>query len=599
MGAWTVLLRDAMRSSRRWQTYAVRASFSGIMLMALMGVIWSSTRVVDLDPGTLAKAGRSIFVAFSVIQIMLTLAIASFASARAVIEERLANTGDLIVLTRLGPSALLMGNLGASLLLLVMIIVGALPILALVVTMGGVSVIEVVAVTSHALTTAIVLGCLGALFAQFTSRPVLAALAAMAYAPGSFLIMPLLYVMAAPASNALGHVSPLYGTAARDLTGLLPLLFYAPVVLLVLRITGSVHRLRMSGASFVRTLAPEVWLSSTIRRLLLVLLTCVFTVLPVFVGLSWFGMMASSNPGVVSIVLRVAGGSGAWCFFAAANVLLTWIYMRVGMDVVMAVDAYINRRRGSAPLVRRVLRRRFAMLERELAGASLRSWVPLAGLWLMIVVLFAQSALWLVPGSILLFAVATLVASACFSGWTVAANLERDRREGTMDVLLTTTVSSSRVVAARLLGPAILTAPITVLAMALMFVGGLYVSAFMIEHLLAAIGIGLGAAIWWFPVWALGSCLTWVLAIRLSRPRAAQFATAALLGLLLGVVPLLGWLGADVPGLQRICRWISPPLMLSTSPVDYVVACTWMTVLSSGLYLWSVKRLRSWWGECG
>ena len=90
MGAWTVLLRDAMRSSRRWQTYAVRASFSGIMLMALMGVIWSSTRVVDLDPGTLAKAGRSIFVAFSVIQIMLTLAIASFASARAVIEERLA-----------------------------------------------------------------------------------------------------------------------------------------------------------------------------------------------------------------------------------------------------------------------------------------------------------------------------------------------------------------------------------------------------------------------------------------------------------------------------------------------------------------------------
>ena len=78
-----------------------------------------------------------------------------------------------------------------------------------------------------------------------------------------------------------------------------------------------------------------------------------------------------------------------------------------------------------------------------------------------------------------------------------------------------------------------------------------------------------------------------------------RFATAALLGLLLGVVPLLGWLGADVPGLQRICRWISPPLMLSTSPVDYVVACTWMTVLSSGLYLWSVKRLRSWWGECG
>ena len=105
--------------------------------------------------------------------------------------------------------------------------------------------------------------------------------------------------------------------------------------------------------------------------------------------------------------------------------------------------------------------------------------------------------------------------------------------------------------------------------------------------------------IWWLPVWGLGSCLTWVVAVRLSRPRGAQFATAGLLAILIGVVPLLGWLGADLPGVRRICRWISPPLMLSTSPLDYVVACLWMIVLSSALYGWSVMRLRTWWGERG
>lgn len=70
-----ILQREAIRQSRRWQTYALRFAFSGATILGLWYAL-DSMRVYGANAGELAHMGRTLFQAY----ISLQLAVVCFVS---------------------------------------------------------------------------------------------------------------------------------------------------------------------------------------------------------------------------------------------------------------------------------------------------------------------------------------------------------------------------------------------------------------------------------------------------------------------------------------------------------------------------------------
>ncbi|TNE86502.1 MAG: hypothetical protein EP330_22450 [Deltaproteobacteria bacterium] len=591
-----VLLRDASRASRRWQTYAVRAGFSAVLLTVLMLVIWTVVNAPFVDPANLSYMGRGMFVGFAVLQILLTTVIAPLTVARAIIEEREENTADLLMLTRLRPGSVLGGTFLARVLVLMMVVAGAMPILALVVTLGGVSVVEVVSVTLHALISVVVLGALGAFFAMFTRSPVLAAGAAWLYAIPSFLALPLLYAMAVFRPDAPAHVSPLYGTAARDWTSLLPILVYLPVVHLVFRVTTPVFELRMSRARLSRVFTGKVWASRLILVVFILTLIYMFTLLPFSIAASWgynIGQTTGSGSNVPWLV-GWGGLFGVWLFAAAANYLMTWAYMRIGMDMVISTDAYIARPRNTKERKGRVKIGRNPVLWREVNWRSFRLVFPALASWGLVLILLFQSGMWVIPGGLIFVGTANMLAAVSLSVWMLVGNVERERREGTLEILLTTTMSSWRILWAKVAGAMLPTTPLFLLGTLLLVLGGPHLALISPRHTAYFLAMTVGAAVWSLPLWFAVVNSSLLLALRLPKPRMAQILVFSGLGTFLVVPPVFRWIVRDHWLLAAPFRILTPPLVPKPHWWEFALSMSGMTFVGLFCLFFSVWRLRHW-----
>lgn len=586
-----VMLRDAARASRRWQTYGVRAGFSAVLLTVLMLVIWSVVNAPFIDPADLSYLGRGMFVGFAVLQIMLTTVIAPLGVARAIIEEREQNTADLLLLTRLTPGSLLGGTFLARVLLLTMVVCGAMPILALVVTLGGVSVVEVIAVTLHALLSVVILGAMGAFFAMFTRSPVLAAAAAWLYAIPSFLGLPLLYGLAVLRPDGLAHVSPLFGTAARNWTALLPVFLYIPVLILVFRVTTPVFELRMSRARLSRVFTGKVWASKVILVIFILALVYFFSVLPLSVGAAWSTTVSS---GSVHWAVGAVGVAGVWFFAVAANLLMTWAYMRIGMDMVISTDAYISRPRREKERKGKVQVGRFPMLWREVSPRTWRLVGPAVASWGLVLVLLFQSGMWVIPGGLLAVGSANVIAAISLSVWMLVGNIERERREGTLEILLTTTLSSWRILFFKVIGVMVPTLPLMMIGGVLIIIGGPHLAMFSPRHIDEFLIIAIAASVWVLPVWTLSVTSALVLSLKLHRPRVGQVLVLGALACLLVLPPVLRWLVRDYWLLALPCRILTPPLVPEPHWWEFALSMFGMSALSFFFLILATWRLRRW-----
>ncbi|MCO4747148.1 MAG: hypothetical protein KC912_20290, partial [Proteobacteria bacterium] len=583
-------LRDASRSSRRWQTYGVRSGFSAVLLVVLMLVIWTVVNAPFVDPANLSYLGRGMFVGFAVLQIMLTTVIAPLTVARAVIEEREENTADLLMLTRLTPGSVLGGTFMARVLQLAMVVAGAMPILALLVTLGGVSVVEVVAVTLHALISIVVLGALGAFFAMFTRSPVLAAGAAWLYALPSFLGLPLLYAFAVARPDGAAHVSPLYGTAARDWTALLPVLMYLPVIHLVFRITTPVFELRMARARLSSVFTGKVWVSRWMLAVFVMTLLYFFTVFP----LSAVGAWSVHFGGGVHWTVTAAGVAGVWLFAAAVNYIGTWAYMRIGMDMVISTDAYISRPRQERERKGKVKVGRNPVLWREVSPRTWRLVGPAVMSWGLVLVLLFQSGMWVIPGGLLAVGAANVLAAIALSVWMLVGNIERERREGTLEILLTTTMSSWRIVWAKVAGVVVPTLPLMLLGGLLIVVGGPHLAMISPRRMGEFLLVAAAGAVWFIPVWLLTVTAALTLSLRMHKPRVAQILVLGGLAAFLVLPPVVRWIVRDFWLLAVPCRILTPPLVPEPHWWEFLLSMIGMSALSLVFLLISTWRLRRW-----
>jgi len=125
--------------SRRWQWYATRTLFAGMLLAALL-VVFSSSQA---SPGgmtfrDLARLGESFFVAVIGTQLTLVLLAAPAATAGSVCADRASGMLSHVLVTDLSDSEIVLGKLAARLVPVLGLVACALPLMTILTLLGGV-----------------------------------------------------------------------------------------------------------------------------------------------------------------------------------------------------------------------------------------------------------------------------------------------------------------------------------------------------------------------------------------------------------------------------------------------------------------------------
>ncbi|MDG3002766.1 ABC transporter permease [Paludisphaera mucosa] len=154
-----VFAYEWIRTSRRWQLYALRAAFVATILGGLV-VVWMSQRwnLDALDLRRIAEFGQTVYNAIVTVELALILLAAPAATAGAVCLDKARGTLLHVMATDLTDAEIVLGKLGAALIPVVGLVFCVLPVLMLTTLLGGVDPVTLLGSVAVSLGTA-VLGC--------------------------------------------------------------------------------------------------------------------------------------------------------------------------------------------------------------------------------------------------------------------------------------------------------------------------------------------------------------------------------------------------------------------------------------------------------
>jgi ABC-type transport system involved in multi-copper enzyme maturation permease subunit len=139
-GLGPVFFYEWLTASRRWQLYAIRAVFVAILLGAL-SLVWIS-HLNDMDDAAnrrmLAQIGEQFFYAIVGTQMALVLLAAPAATAGSICIDKARGTLLHVLVTDLSDPEIVLGKLGARLMPVLGLLLAALPVLFLGVLLGGI-----------------------------------------------------------------------------------------------------------------------------------------------------------------------------------------------------------------------------------------------------------------------------------------------------------------------------------------------------------------------------------------------------------------------------------------------------------------------------
>ncbi|MFK7928992.1 MAG: ABC transporter permease [Myxococcota bacterium] len=604
-----VLWREAARTSRRWQTYALRAGFSGALLVLLLFGIWTTIAFQTSGWVELTEQqymGRYLFISFTVIQMVIGLCMAPMMTSAAIVEERLEGTLDLLVLTPLTASSLLAAKVGSRLTSLLTVVLGSLPLMALVTTLGGVSITEVLLVTVGNAVCLVVMGVMGAFFGLFTKSPVIATLAAVGWAILAFLALPGLYALitASPASTA--QVSPFFASAG-TWSGLLLPLTYVPAVLLTWHLGTKLFQLKMANAELRRYFSEDVWRSKAMMITGGVFLVMCITVLPIGVIASWslFFASQSGTPSTSVWIVGVIGIGLCWLCTHVLILLCTWFYLRLGMDLVDAFEGMLSqmgrdraRRRKSQG--HKIWNNPVAWREARVSAWG-RGGLPLMIGWGLALFAIAQSALWLIPGGLLTVGAANAAVALLLTVWLAAGSIEQERRGSTLDMVLVSRLSSTRIVWGKLFAMSLPTLPVMLLSLPLLFFGFPYLDSLSVSGRSDWTSVVAGSAvrgamtgIWLLVFWLFTALASMWVALRVRNPGGAYGAAVSLIASLVLIPSFLTWVLRDAYWVSLPARLLMPVTAPSAMPWEILFSGVGLLVLSALLFLRLAARIRTW-----
>jgi ABC-type transport system involved in multi-copper enzyme maturation permease subunit len=142
LGPGPVFAYEWLTTARRWQVYATRALFVGAILVGMMVVWQSSNRIAN--PGqtvsiqALARYGETLYETIVSIELTLVLLAAPAATAGAICLDKARGTLDHMLATDLSNGEIVLGKLGVRLVPVLGLIACVLPLTALASLLGGV-----------------------------------------------------------------------------------------------------------------------------------------------------------------------------------------------------------------------------------------------------------------------------------------------------------------------------------------------------------------------------------------------------------------------------------------------------------------------------
>jgi ABC-type transport system involved in multi-copper enzyme maturation permease subunit len=139
-GLGPVFVYEWITSSRRWQTYAQRSLFA-VIVLAAMAVIWmsQSAYVLAFALGGMAVLGERFFLSVMGTLLVLVLLVAPAATAGAICLDRARGTLSHMLVTDLSNCEIVLGKLAARLVPVVGLVASTLPMMALLMLLGGVN----------------------------------------------------------------------------------------------------------------------------------------------------------------------------------------------------------------------------------------------------------------------------------------------------------------------------------------------------------------------------------------------------------------------------------------------------------------------------
>jgi len=605
-----VLWREGARTSRRWQTYALRAGFSAALLGLLLFGIWASMTLQTqdwFDESQSAYMGRALFIGFTVIQMVISMFMAPMMTSRAIVEERLEGTLDLLVLTPLRADALLGSKVGSRLLVLLTVVLGSMPLLALVTTLGGVSVTEVVLVTVGNAVTLVVLGVMGAYFGLFTKSPIIATLASTGWALLAFLGLPGVYGLMTGAWTASAHVSPFFASAG-DAWGVLLLLTYVPTVLLAWRLGTRLFKLKMANAELRRYFSDKVWGTRAVMIGGAIFLVLSLTMLPLGITLAWTHTVADQSAQGASTTVWLLGGAGRALVYLWTHGLVllgTWFYLRLGMDLVDAFEGMLDqmgrdraRRRKSRG--HRIWRNPVAWREARVSAWG-RGGLPLLIGWGLVLFAIAQTGMWLLPGGLLTVGTANAAAAMLLTVWLAAGSIEQERRGSTLSMVLVSRMSSWRIVLGKLLALAAPTLPVVAISIPLLLIGFPQVDVFSAWDRsdggwLVAGSFARGAltGVWLLAFWLAAALTAMWVALRVRNPASAYGASVGVVASYVLIPTFLIWVLREWWWAALPFRLLVPVTAPSASALEIIASSAGLVGLAVLLFVVMSLRIRSW-----
>ncbi len=169
-GLGPVFIYECLASSRRWQTYAIRAVGAAVLLGAIATIAMSHT-AADSESGwrRYAALGASYFAAIVGVELTLVMLAAPAATAGAICVDRARGTLAHVLATDLSDPEIVLGKLAARLLPVLGLVACSWPVLALSSLLGGIDPIALTLAFAIILAVALV-GCTMALALSVWAR---------------------------------------------------------------------------------------------------------------------------------------------------------------------------------------------------------------------------------------------------------------------------------------------------------------------------------------------------------------------------------------------------------------------------------------------
>ncbi len=142
LGPGPVFVYEWLTSARRWQLYAMRVLFVGAILIGLAFVWYEMARELNVREkvtlAELASCGQAIYTTIAVIELTLILLAAPAATAGAVCLDKARGTLDHLLATDLSNAEIVLGKLGVRLIPVLGLVGCVLPVVALSGLLGGI-----------------------------------------------------------------------------------------------------------------------------------------------------------------------------------------------------------------------------------------------------------------------------------------------------------------------------------------------------------------------------------------------------------------------------------------------------------------------------